>query len=124
MQAHKEKGSGRRSPLALFLHALVRLYQLGISPLLGPRCRFQPTCSAYAIEALRLHGGLKGGWLAIKRIAKCHPWGGFGFDPVPKSGRAGITPDAASDQTQDCGCKTDDKAGSRRPDDQGMTSHG
>lgn len=62
---------------------IVRLYQLVISPILGPRCRFQPTCSTYAFDAIKLHGGLKGGWLAIKRIMKCHPWGGHGFDPVP-----------------------------------------
>ncbi|WP_262694170.1 membrane protein insertion efficiency factor YidD [Kordiimonas aquimaris] len=70
--------------LAVLLSAFVRFYQLVISPLLGPRCRFQPTCSHYTLEAISLHGGLKGGWLAAKRIAKCHPWGGFGYDPVPK----------------------------------------
>lgn len=71
----------------LFARALisfVRAYQLILSPLLGPRCRFQPTCSSYAVEAITVHGGLKGGWLAAKRILKCHPWGGFGYDPVPK----------------------------------------
>ena len=83
-QENKSKTRGRSSPLAWFFVGLVRFYQLVISPLLGPRCRFQPTCSSYALEAITLHGGIKGGWLALKRIAKCHPWGGFGYDPVPK----------------------------------------
>ncbi len=73
-----------RSPLAVLLMGIVRVYQLVLSPLLGPRCRFQPTCSSYALEAITRHGGIKGGWLATKRIAKCHPWGGFGYDPVPQ----------------------------------------
>lgn len=76
--------SVKRSPLAWCFVSLVRFYQLVISPFLGPRCRFQPTCSSYALEAINLHGGVKGGWLALKRIVKCHPWGGFGYDPVPK----------------------------------------
>lgn len=62
---------------------LVRLYQLTLSPWLGMNCRFQPTCSAYAIEALETHGVLKGSWLLLRRIARCHPWGGSGYDPVP-----------------------------------------
>jgi putative membrane protein insertion efficiency factor len=62
---------------------LVRFYQLAISPYFPPRCRYQPTCSAYSIEALQKHGALKGGWLALKRIGRCHPWGGTGYDPVP-----------------------------------------
>ena len=65
------------------LLALIRVYQYAISPLLGPRCRFAPTCSAYAYEAVRQHGPLRGGWLAVKRVARCHPWGGAGYDPVP-----------------------------------------
>ena len=62
---------------------LIKLYQVTLSPLLGPKCRFTPTCSQYAIEALKKHGVIKGLWLAIKRISKCHPWGGHGYDPVP-----------------------------------------
>lgn len=65
--------------------ALIRVYQLVISPVLGPRCRFYPTCSHYAIEAIRLHGILKGGVLAAKRIGKCHPGNAGGIDPVPGS---------------------------------------
>lgn len=61
----------------------IRLYQLCISPLLPPSCRFVPTCSAYAIEAISRHGALRGGWLTLRRLARCHPWGGSGYDPVP-----------------------------------------
>ncbi|MDE7387950.1 MAG: membrane protein insertion efficiency factor YidD [Muribaculaceae bacterium] len=62
---------------------LVRVYQAAISPLLPPACRYTPTCSQYAVEALRKHGALRGSWLALKRICRCHPWGGSGYDPVP-----------------------------------------
>ncbi|MBL6668898.1 MAG: membrane protein insertion efficiency factor YidD [Flavobacteriaceae bacterium] len=62
---------------------IFRGYQLLISPLFPPSCRFQPTCSQYGIEALKKHGVIKGLSLTIKRIAKCHPWGGKGYDPVP-----------------------------------------
>lgn len=61
----------------------VRIYQRFISPLTPPSCRFTPTCSQYAIEALRKYGPLKGLWLAAKRLLRCHPWGGSGYDPVP-----------------------------------------
>jgi uncharacterized protein len=62
---------------------LIRLYQLTISPLLGPRCRFHPSCSQYALEALARFGFLRGSWLAVRRIGRCHPWNPGGFDPVP-----------------------------------------
>ena len=65
------------------LLALIRLYQLCISPLIPPRCRYTPTCSQYAIEAVSKYGAIKGGWLTLKRLARCHPWGGCGYDPVP-----------------------------------------
>ncbi|MFD1955882.1 membrane protein insertion efficiency factor YidD [Paenibacillus thailandensis] len=65
------------------LQAPVHLYRKAISPLKPPTCRFYPTCSAYALEALEKHGALKGSWLAAKRIARCHPFHPGGFDPVP-----------------------------------------
>ncbi|MDA9804204.1 membrane protein insertion efficiency factor YidD [Flavobacteriaceae bacterium] len=63
---------------------IIKGYQKLISPLIPATCRYDPTCSHYAIKALKIHGLLKGGWLAIKRIGSCHPWGGSGFDPVPE----------------------------------------
>ena len=69
--------------LAKPLIGLVRLYQVALSPWFGMNCRYQPTCSSYAIEALQVHGVLKGSWLAAKRIGRCHPWGASGYDPVP-----------------------------------------
>ena len=62
---------------------LVRFYQYAISPLTMASCRYTPTCSAYAIQAVKKHGPAKGGWLALKRILSCNPWGGHGHDPVP-----------------------------------------
>jgi len=62
----------------------IRLYQRYLSPLLGKNCRFEPTCSHYAAAAIEEWGVLKGVWMGIRRISKCHPWGGFGYDPVPK----------------------------------------
>ena len=69
--------------LAFPFIVLVRFYQLCISPLKPPSCRFTPTCSQYAIEALRKHGPIKGLYLTIRRLLRCHPWGGSGYDPVP-----------------------------------------
>ena len=62
---------------------LIRAYQVGISPWLGPACRYEPTCSAYAEQAVRKHGAARGSWLALRRLLRCHPWGGSGHDPVP-----------------------------------------
>lgn len=73
----------RPSPLALPLIWLVRAYQVTLSPLIGGRCRFHPTCSRYAVEALQTHGPLRGSWLTIRRLLRCHPFGGSGYDPVP-----------------------------------------
>lgn len=64
---------------------MVKGYQYFISPFLGKNCRYQPTCSHYMIEAIRMHGVFVGVWLGIKRIARCHPWGSSGYDPVPKN---------------------------------------
>lgn len=70
--------------IAIFpLIVLVKFYQNCISPFTPPSCRFTPTCSQYAVEALRKHGLIKGSWLTIRRLARCHPWGGHGYDPVP-----------------------------------------
>ena len=63
--------------------ALVKFYQYCISPYTPPACRFTPTCSQYAVEALKKYGPIKGGWLTVKRLLRCHPWGGSGYDPVP-----------------------------------------
>jgi len=68
---------------------LIAFYQRWISPALGPRCRFAPSCSHYAADALRAHGLLRGSWLAVRRVGRCHPWNPGGYDPVPHSPRAG-----------------------------------
>ncbi|HEY3145396.1 MAG TPA: membrane protein insertion efficiency factor YidD [Dongiaceae bacterium] len=65
------------------LTAPIRLYQWTISPLLGVNCRYAPSCSEYAIEAIATHGIARGGWFALRRVLRCHPWGGSGYDPVP-----------------------------------------
>ena len=69
--------------MARLLIMIARGWQIGPSVILPPSCRYQPSCSAYAIEAVSRYGALKGGWLAAKRILRCRPWGGHGFDPVP-----------------------------------------
>ncbi len=69
--------------IARLLILVARAWQLGPSLILPPTCRYQPSCSAYAIEALRRYGAARGSWLAAKRIARCGPWGGHGYDPVP-----------------------------------------
>jgi len=71
------------SALAAVFVGIIKLYKMLISPILPPSCRYTPTCSEYGIQAIRKHGPFKGGWLTIKRIASCHPWGGSGYDPVP-----------------------------------------
>lgn len=70
-------------PLTRLLILPIRFYQKYVSPLTPPSCRFTPTCSQYAVEALQKHGALKGTYLAVRRILRCHPWGGSGYDPVP-----------------------------------------
>jgi hypothetical protein len=69
--------------IALLLKGLIHSYRLAISPLLGPSCRFAPSCSAYALEAIGSHGPWTGTWFALRRIGRCHPWNPGGYDPVP-----------------------------------------
>jgi hypothetical protein len=71
------------SPLAFVVSLPVRAYRLVLSPWVGQSCRYHPTCSAYAMEALETHGAIRGGWLTLRRLARCHPWGGSGIDNVP-----------------------------------------
>ena len=72
-----------KTVLAFPFIVLIRFYQLVISPWLGPKCRYTPTCSQYALEAFKKYGPFKGFWLSLKRVSSCHPWGGSGYDPVP-----------------------------------------
>jgi hypothetical protein len=91
MRHHEE--TERRVPgvAARFAIALIRLYQLTLSAIAGRGCRFLPTCSSYAAEAIARHGLWRGSWLAVCRLARCHPWGGEGYDPVPETvGRHGL----------------------------------
>jgi uncharacterized protein len=71
--------------LGIALRVLIRGYQLLVAPVLPPSCRYLPSCSHYADEAIARHGALRGSWLAAKRVCRCHPWGGSGYDPVPDS---------------------------------------
>jgi putative membrane protein insertion efficiency factor len=80
---------------------LLRGYQLLVSPMLGQNCRFYPSCSHYAIEALEVHGAARGGWLALRRVCRCHPWNAGGVDPVPPKDRA----NPAHSSPTACGCK-------------------
>jgi putative membrane protein insertion efficiency factor len=72
-----------RNPLSVLAILLIKAYRAVVSPLLPPTCRFTPTCSAYAMTAIERHGLMRGGWLAVKRISRCHPWNPGGHDPVP-----------------------------------------
>ena len=80
------------SVAGLTLIGTVRAYQLLVSPLLGHNCRYLPSCSDYALEAIRGHGALAGSWLACKRLCRCHPWGGDGYDPVPMAVPPAVPP--------------------------------
>ena len=78
-----DKKSRLNTLLSFPFLVLIKFYQWVISPYLGPKCRYTPTCSQYALEAFKKYGPIKGFWLAVKRISRCHPWGGQGWDPVP-----------------------------------------
>jgi uncharacterized protein len=84
--------SSQKGVMSLALQAGVRAYQLLLSPLLPPSCRFLPSCSEYAAEAISRHGALRGLGLALWRLARCHPWGGSGYDPVPEPRSCGRLP--------------------------------
>ncbi len=76
--------NGMISKLFSFLFLfIIKAYKTLLSPVLPPSCRYLPTCSDYGVQAIQKHGPFKGGWLALKRISRCHPWGGHGYDPVP-----------------------------------------
>ncbi|HVE94405.1 MAG TPA: membrane protein insertion efficiency factor YidD [Acidimicrobiales bacterium] len=82
MTANVASARSTLGPVARALHAMVRVYRFLFAGRVSP-CRYLPTCSAYALEALELHGAGRGSWLALRRLARCHPWGGHGLDPVP-----------------------------------------
>lgn len=90
------------------LVVLINVYKYVISPVIGPRCRFLPTCSDYALEALARHGPVRGGWLALRRISRCHPWGESGYDPVP--------PACGNDRSADAAGGVDPAADADPPD--------
>lgn len=89
--------------MRIVLIALLRTYRLLVSPLYGQVCRYYPSCSAYALAAVTTHGSVRGSWLAVRRLLRCHPWSAGGYDPVPDDvapGRPGLSPHASRNQTQ------------------------
>ena len=86
------------SPIARALRSVVRSYQHVRAGRPSP-CRFTPSCSAYAVEALETHGAARGSWLAVRRVGRCHPWGGSGWDPVPEAGDPADAPDTHHERT-------------------------
>lgn len=102
----------------LLLVALVRAYQLLVSPLLGPTCRFYPSCSAYALEAVTVHGAVRGTYLAARRLARCHPWNPGGVDLVPgTASRHVLPPDPPADPPADAAEDAAEDVGAERRDD-------
>lgn len=98
------------------LLALIRFYQAAISPWTPAACRYHPTCSAYAFEAIRRHGSMRGSWLAVRRIGRCHPWGGSGYDPVPPLEREPIPEEAPGAGGGATGERAPAEGGSEVPD--------
>jgi putative membrane protein insertion efficiency factor len=83
------------SPVGRMIWLAIRAYQLFVSPLMAPSCRYVPSCSRYAMDAIDGHGAVRGTWLALRRLLRCHPWGGMGYDPVPEPrARPGSAPAA------------------------------
>jgi uncharacterized protein len=91
-----------RAALVWLLLAPLRVYRRFVSPYLPPVCRFHPSCSAYAVEALQVHGPFTGVWLTARRLLRCAPWHPGGYDPVPPSGRTGTTAVTGAEETQSC----------------------
>ena len=91
------------TPVAVALRVLIRAYQIMVSPFFPACCRYWPSCSAYAAQAVRRHGAVVGSWLAVRRIARCHPWGGYGYDPVPERCCAGSCDDMAAAEKMERG---------------------
>jgi len=87
--------------MAHVLRGLIWLYRMLVSPLLGPKCRFEPSCSAYAMEAIGRHGAWAGSLLSLRRLGRCHPWGGSGYDPVPDV----KAPAPSHDRAHHTGCR-------------------
>jgi len=87
--------------MAAILRGLIWLYRMTISPLLGPKCRFEPSCSDYAMEAIARHGAWSGSLMSLRRLGRCHPWGGSGYDPVPESN----APAPAQGRARHVGCR-------------------
>ncbi|HUY44845.1 MAG TPA: membrane protein insertion efficiency factor YidD [Streptosporangiaceae bacterium] len=92
MTSSGDRPAERPSVGARVLLGLIGAYRRFISPMFGPRCRFAPSCSAYALEAVREHGALRGSWLAVRRIGRCHPFNGGGYDPVPPRRAGRLSP--------------------------------
>ena len=92
MTSTAQQEPGRRSAAAWLLVVLLTCYRRFVSPLLGPHCRFYPSCSSYALEAVQVHGALRGSWLAARRLSRCHPFHAGGLDPVPPVRAAGRRP--------------------------------
>jgi len=87
--------------MAVILRGLIWLYRMTVSPMLGPKCRFEPSCSAYAMEAIARHGAWSGSVMSLRRLGRCHPWGGSGYDPVPESN----APAPAHGHARHVGCR-------------------
>lgn len=93
----------RRLAIAPFLFG-IRGYQVVLAPIMSGHCRFLPTCSNYALDAYRLHGAWRGTWLTARRLARCHPWGGHGFDPVPGTPESATPAGRKKPEREECGC--------------------